>query len=329
MVNVGVIQMRSAPLDIEDNLSRAERYIAKCAAEGAQLVVLPEVFNVGFYLGESLMMLAETLEGRTVAWLKEQASSHGVYITGSFYEVYGGYYYNTMVMVGNDGSVQHYRKRNPTWSEAAVWRRSDTPGPGIFDTPFGRIGGAICFDSFARETYEGFKRSAVEMVVIVALWGAPRVPLNRPDAALARAGLKRWSRMASQDVPYGYAKGLGVPTVFANQGGTIAMTSPVPFPEWPVRDTPFDFIGGSHVRDAAGDVIARADETEVDSCFVAPVEVRVSDSRPEIERVDIPPSYLGEDYYFVRPPLLCRLFQVWFLWGMAPEYETRRLHHTF
>jgi hypothetical protein len=59
------------------------------------------------------------------------------------------------------------------------------------------------------------------------------------------------------------------------------------------------------------------------------VDVRVSVSRPEIEKVDMPPSYMSDDYYFVRPPLLCRLFQVWFLWGLAAEYETRRVHHIF
>ena len=65
----------------------------------------------------------------------QQAYRHGVYITGSIYESYREQFYNTMFMVGDDGGVQHYRKRNPTWSESAVWCRSDEPGPGIFDTP--------------------------------------------------------------------------------------------------------------------------------------------------------------------------------------------------
>ena len=174
MLRLGIVQMNAEPLNVEGNLLKAEGYIAKCAADGAQLVVLPEMFNVGFHLGESLMMIAEPLDGKTVQWLQRQASAHNVYITGSIYERYQEHFYNTMVMVGYDGSVQHYRKRNPTWSEAAVWRRSDVPGPGIFDTPFGRIGGVICFDSFARETHEGFKQSGVEAVVIIALWGANR-----------------------------------------------------------------------------------------------------------------------------------------------------------
>ena len=329
MLNIGVIQMQSEPLNIDKNLSRAEHYISKCVEDGAQLVVLPEMFNVGFYLGESLMMIAETLDGRTLTWLKRQASSHGIFITASIYEIYEGQFYNTMVMVGDDGSVQYYRKRNPTWSESAVWCRSDAPGPGIFDTPYGRIGGVICFDSFSRETYEGFKQSGVELVVIVALWGAPRSIFWRPDLSIARAGLKLWSQMASEVVPYQYARSLSVPVVFANQSGTIRMTSPVPFPDWPVKNPIYDFIGQSHIRNTSGDVIAKANNAEVDSWFVAPVIIQESGARPEIKRADIPPGYLREDYYFVQPPLLCKLFQVWFLWGLASEYEARRIRHIF
>jgi predicted amidohydrolase len=332
MLNVGIVQMRAEPLNVDKNLIKAERHIARCAEDGARLVVLPEMFNVGFYLGESLMMLAEPLDGKTVTWLKEQASLHDVYITGSMYEKYEGQFYNTMVMVGNDGSVQFYRKRNPTWSESAVWCRSDVPGPGIFDTPFGRIGGAICFDSFARETYEGFKQSGVEALVIVALWGAhsSRSFFWRPDLFLSRASLIRWSSIASDVVPYQYARQLGVPVVFVNQSGMIYMTSPIPFPDWPVQNAYYEFVGKSHVRNGLGDVIARADDDEVDSCFVASIDVEPSDTRPEIKRVDIPPDYLSKDYYFVQPPITCKLFQVWFLKGLvSTEYESRRIRHVF
>ncbi len=332
MLRLGIVQMNAEPLNVEGNLLKAEGYIAKCAADGAQLVVLPEMFNVGFHLGESLMMIAEPLDGKTVQWLQRQASAHNVYITGSIYERYQEHFYNTMVMVGYDGSVQHYRKRNPTWSEAAVWRRSDVPGPGIFDTPFGRIGGVICFDSFARETHEGFKQSGVEAVVIIALWGANRSRsfFWRPDLWLSRTGLVLWSRIASEDVPRQHAKELGVPVAFVNQSGTIRMTSPIPFPDWPVQSSFYDFIGKSHVRDGSGEVIARVDEGEIDSCLVVPIEVEPAQNKPEIKRSNIQPGYLGKDYYFVEPPLICKLFQVWFLSGLVPtEYEGRRLRHLF
>ena len=332
MLNLGIVQMNAEPLNVEGNLDKAERLLAACAAGGAQLVVLPEMFNVGFHVGESLMMVAEPLEGRTVGWMRRLAKEHGVYITGSLYERFEDHFYNTMVMVGHDGSLQHYRKRNPTLSESAVWRRSETPGPGIFDTPFGRIGGAICFDSFARETHEGFRESGVDAVIIVALWGAisSRSFHWRPDLLLGRVGLKRWSQLAAEDVPRGHARGLGVPVAFVNQSGTIRMPTPIPFPGWPAQNALFDFIGGSHVRDAGGEVVARVDEGESDSFLVVPVELKAGREKPPAKRLDIPPAYLDRDHYFVQPPLICKLAQAWFLSAMVPtEYEARRLRHLF
>ncbi len=325
MLNVGVVQMLAEPLRVGENLSLAERCIERAVGEGAQLVVLPEMFNVGFYFGEELMTVAEELDGRTVDWLKAQAARHGIYITGSLYERFEGYFYNTMFMVGSDGSLQYYRKRNPTCQETTVWRRSDEPGPGIFDTPFGRIGGVICFDSFSRETFEGFKRSGVELVVIVALWGTIRPVARHPESRLFHHLLNRWSYLASEVVPQQYATMLNVPAVFANQAGTFR--SPFPSPRfWPLpsrQDITYEFWGSSNVRSASGELLARAGREETDFVRVVPLDVRQEEQRPEATRVNIPPQYLNPNYYFVQPPLQAKLFQEWCFRGFMGEYEAR------
>ena len=330
MLNVGIVQMQAVPLRVEKNLSLAEDLIAKVADNGAQLVVLPEMFNVGFHFGEALMGVAETLDDKTVNRLKAQAARHNIYIITSIYERFEGYFYNTMVMVGSDGSLQFYRKRNPTCQEMTVWRRSDVPGPGIFDTPFGRIGGVICFDSFARETFEGFKKSGVEMVVIVALWGTLRPILSRPDILSFRPVLKRWSHLASEVVPFQYATQLKVPTVFVNQGGM--MQTPFPFPRfWPLpslRNVGYDFWGSSHVRNASGEVLVRAGRTEIEFCEVVPVDVRQAKERSRTILSDIPPQYLCSSYYFVQPPFMAKLLQEWSFRGFKGEYEARCARHS-
>ena len=142
MVNIGLIQMKSEPLKVQANLSKAEYHISKIAKDGADLVVLPEMFSVGFSTDENLMNLSEDLDGCTVTWLKNQAEKHNIYIITSVYEEFDGYLYNTMVMVGSDRSLQFYRKRNPTCQERLVWKRFEEPGSGIFKTPFGRVGGS-------------------------------------------------------------------------------------------------------------------------------------------------------------------------------------------
>jgi len=69
-------------------------------------------------------------------------------------------------------------------------------------TPFGRVGGAICFDSFTRETFEGFKKSAVELVVVVACWGLPRPVRGRPDLRLSHPILRLSQNLAADVMPY-------------------------------------------------------------------------------------------------------------------------------
>ena len=326
MVRIGIIQMESEPLEVEKNLSKANELIAKAARDGAQVLVLPEVFNVGFYFGEDLMSVAETLDGKSISWLKAKAAEENIYITTSIYESFEGHFYNTMVMVGNDGGVQYYRKRNPTWFEASVWRRSDEPGPGIFETPFGRIGGVICFDSFSRETFEGFKRSGVCLVIIVACWGTSQIKNWRPDVILARPTLQRWGEIASEAVPNYYAVHLKVPTVFVNQGGKTITPCQTPrfYPLPPLQDMRYDFCGNSSIRDSSGKILVQASGNETGFYGVESVEVNPENKPTEPVRVNLPNRYLNPDTYIVQPPLLAKVFQTIFTYGLQEVYEERR-----
>lgn len=326
MVNLGIIQMQAVPLRVQENLTLAGNLITQVVRQGAQLVVLPEMFNVGFYFGGDLMEVAETLDGKTVNWLKSKAEKHGVYITTSLYERHQGHYFNTMVMVGSDGSTQYYRKRNPTWQERAVWRRSEDPGPGIFDTPFGRVGGVICFDSFARETFEGFRNNDVDLIIIVACFGTTQPMLLRPDVAVARPVHDRWSFLASEIVPYQYATKLGVPTVFVNQGG--ATHTPAPFPKFwplpPISKIRYDFCGRSCILDPSGEVLIRLESNEADIYATVSLAVNNLTKVPVDNLVDTPIDYLNKGYYFVQPPFLAKVFQAMFFHGLKGTYETNR-----
>lgn len=326
MVEIGIIQMQSDPLAVEKNLDLAERLINKVASEGAQIVVLPEVFNVGFYFGEDLMTVAEQLDGRTIRWLKGKALEKGIYITTSIYEEFEGHYYNTMVMVGKDGSVQYYRKRNPTWFENSVWRRSPNPGPGIFDTSLGRIGGVICFDSFSRETFEGFKRSDVDLVIIVSCWGASQRKTLRPDVFFAYPTLKRWEKLATIDVPKYYSTQLGVPTILVNQGGRTYTSCQTPrfYPLPHLSRMRYDFCGRSSVRDSNGMILKEASENQKEFSAVLSVDVQRKEVHKEISKVEFHHDYMSSDYYIVQPPLLAKMFQSYLFSGLQDVYNVRR-----
>jgi len=109
-MRVAAVQMHCSP-DRADNLARAASLTAEAATQGAELVVLPELFSS---LGRTADMrtAAESLEGPTVAWASALARKHHCSIVaGSFVEREGEQLFNTSVLLDPDGVlIAHYRK---------------------------------------------------------------------------------------------------------------------------------------------------------------------------------------------------------------------------
>ncbi len=74
------------------------------------LIVLPEMFTTGFTMDAA--GLAETMDGETVHWMREEAAAWGCAITGSLIVRDGGKHYNRLLFVKPDGSIDHYDKRH-------------------------------------------------------------------------------------------------------------------------------------------------------------------------------------------------------------------------
>lgn len=77
---------------------------------GVQLFVLPEMFNSGFSMNST--RIAETMEGLTVQWMKQQAGLTGAAICGSVAIADDGQIFNRFLFVTPDGAVQFYDKRH-------------------------------------------------------------------------------------------------------------------------------------------------------------------------------------------------------------------------
>ena len=161
-----------------------------------------------------------------------------------------------------------------TCQERLVWKRCEKPGPGIFETPFGRVGGAICFDSFSKETFKGFKQSGVDIVIIVALWGTILPILKHPDSIYFHKLLRYQSYLASEIVPRKYVEELKIPAVYVNQSGVINL--PIshprfyPSPNW--SNSEYQFVGNSNVIDKTGKKILNGFDLKQDFCAVAEIE---------------------------------------------------------
>lgn len=78
--------------------------------ESVDLIILPEMFTTGFTMHPEVV--AETMEGETLLWLKEIAATKNCAITGSLVIAENENYYNRMVFVFPNGATQHYDKKH-------------------------------------------------------------------------------------------------------------------------------------------------------------------------------------------------------------------------
>jgi predicted amidohydrolase len=74
------------------------------------IILLPEMFTSGFTMNPT--KVAESMQGETVAWMKESASKKQAAITGSLVVEENGFYYNRLLFVHPDGVVESYDKRH-------------------------------------------------------------------------------------------------------------------------------------------------------------------------------------------------------------------------
>jgi N-carbamoylputrescine amidase len=155
---VGLIQM-SATSDPEQNLQRAIDRVRQAAAQRAQIVCLPELFQTQYFCqreDHALFDLAEPIPGPSTAKLSEVAKHLGIVLIASLFEKRAaGVYHNTAVVFDTDGAVRGlYRKMHipddPLYYEKFYFTPGDL-GFRAFDTGVGRVGTLVCWDQWYPE----------------------------------------------------------------------------------------------------------------------------------------------------------------------------------
>jgi predicted amidohydrolase len=155
---------------IADAVRRAEGLIDRAAHDRPDIIVLPETFT-GLGCGtEMWFRTAETVPGPTASRLSEKARQHRCYIVCPIVRRQGALVHNSAVLLGRDGDVVGaYDKMHPTIGEIEA---GITPGAeaAVFDTDFGRVGCAICFDLNFRDVAEGLKSRGAELVCFPSMY---------------------------------------------------------------------------------------------------------------------------------------------------------------
>jgi N-carbamoylputrescine amidase len=155
---LGLVQMRCSPVP-DDNINRAVAHIRDAAAQGAQVICLPELFRTQYFCqseDHANFDLAEAIPGPTTAVLGKLARDLKVVIIGSLFERRAaGVYHNTAVILDADGELRGvYRKMHipddPLYYEKFYFAPGDL-GFRAFDTAFGRLGTLVCWDQWYPE----------------------------------------------------------------------------------------------------------------------------------------------------------------------------------
>ena len=184
-LKLGLCQMK-VTADKAENLRHARELIDKAAAGGAELVMLPEMFNCP-YENAAFPVYAEPAGGESWQMLSRAAKENGVYLVGgSVPELEAGKIYNTSFLFDREGrELARHRKVHLFDIDVPGGQRfkeSDTLTAGdqitLVDTPWGKIGVAICFDIRFAEFFRVMGDAGAVLIAIPAAFNMTTGPAH-------------------------------------------------------------------------------------------------------------------------------------------------------
>ena len=249
-VCVGAVQMRCSK-DTAANIEKADSLVREAAAGGAQIILLPELFENLYFCQErnyDYYSLATTPdENPAVAHFKKVAEELRVVLPVSFYEKAGNTAFNSIAIIDADGSILGvYRKTHIPddhyYQEKFYFTPGDT-GFKVWDTRFGRIGIGICWDQWFPETARAMAVKGAELLFYPTAIGSE--PILECDS------MPHWRRAMQ-----GHAAANLMPVIAANRIGTEEV---VPCEENGGQRSALTFYGSSFITDQTGELVAEAD----------------------------------------------------------------------
>ena len=238
----------------EENLEAAEKAVRDAAAKGAQVILLPELFETWYFCQErnySSYGLATTLEENpAVQRLRRVAEELKVVLPVSFFERYGNVTYNSIAVINADGTVLGvYRKTHIPDDHFYQEKFYFTPGNTgfrVWDTAYGRIGVGICWDQWFPEAARCMALMGAQLLFYPTAIGSE--PIIECDS------MPHWRRCMQ-----GHAAANVVPVIAANRVGRETVQ--------PTRDnnnqsSELVFYGSSLITDETGEVLKDAGRTE-------------------------------------------------------------------
>jgi N-carbamoylputrescine amidase len=245
-VTVAATQM-ACSWDLDENIQKAEEQVTAAAEDGAQVILLQELFQTPYFCIEKdsgFQQYAKPLAAdRAVQHFAVLARKLGVVLPISYYEAAGNTFFNSLAMIDADGTVLgNYRKTHIPHATGYEEKYYFTPGDTgfrVFDTRFARVGCGICWDQWFPETARSLAILGAEVLLFPTAIGSEP---GQPD--FDSAG--HWQRTMQ-----GHAAANMVPVVASNRvglekGPKLEMT----------------FYGSSFIADHTGAKLAEANRVD-------------------------------------------------------------------
>jgi predicted amidohydrolase len=189
-MQVALAQLDQAAGDVAGNLDRAATAVADAADRGADIVVLPELFTVGYFAFDDYARVAEGLDGPTFARLADLAADHGVgLVAGSHVEALDASaaagvdvpapegLANTCVFYDRDGVRRGVYRKHHLFGYGSAETELLTPGETLPTVEFEgvTVGMTTCYDLRFPELYRRLADRGVTLVCVPSAWPYPRV----------------------------------------------------------------------------------------------------------------------------------------------------------
>ena len=180
-VTVAATQMACSN-ETDKNVSNAEKLVRKAASEGAQIILIQELFESQYFCmdqKEELFELSKPFDNHpTIKKFSELAKELKVVLPVSFFEKANRAHYNSVAIVDADGSILgKYRKSHipdgPGYQEKFYFNPGDT-GFKVWNTKYAKIGVGICWDQWFPEAARSMVLSGAELLLYpTAIGGEP------------------------------------------------------------------------------------------------------------------------------------------------------------
>ncbi len=251
-VIVAAVQM-DCQTDPALNLNHAEELVRRAADAGAQIVLLPELFERPYFCQErryDYYAYAQPVQQNPAVQRFQQVCRElQLVMPISFYEADGNCLYNSVAMIDADGSLLGvYRKTHipdDHYYQEKFYFAPGNTGFRVFETRYARVGVGICWDQWFPETARCLALGGADLILYPTAIGSE--PILEVDS------VGHWQRTMQ-----GHAAANVLPVVAANRYGVETVT---PCAENGGQQSALCFYGSSFLTDETGAVLTQADRT--------------------------------------------------------------------